>query len=84
MKVLHCALRWWVNEIYPFTKCIAKLFKKCVEVPLNLECIDFGNTLIDDNHHLAWYLSDSFVCEQYPKDSDLTKKLKRFCQKVEH
>jgi hypothetical protein len=67
MKVLHCGLRW-VNEIYPFKKHIVKLFQKCVEVPFNLECIDFGNTLIDDNHHLAWYLLDSFVCEQYQKN----------------
>jgi len=82
MKVLHCGLRW-VNEIYPFKKHIAKSFQKCVEVPFNLEYIDFGNTLIDDNnHHLAWYLSNSFVCEQYQKDSDLTKKLKGFCQKL--
>jgi hypothetical protein len=81
MKVLHCGLRW-VNEIYAFKKHIAKSFQKCVEVPFNLEYIDFRNTLIDNNHHLAWNLLDSFVCEHYPKDNDLTKILKRFCQKV--
>jgi len=41
-----------VSEIHPFKKCIAKLFQNCVEVPFNLECIDFCNTLIDNNHQL--------------------------------
>jgi hypothetical protein len=52
MRVLHYGLRC-VSEVYPFKKGIAKSFQKCVEVPFNLECNDFCNTLIDDNYHLS-------------------------------
>jgi hypothetical protein len=42
MKILHCDLKW-VNEVYPFKKNIAKSFKKYVEIPFNVKCIDFCN-----------------------------------------
>jgi hypothetical protein len=64
----------WVSEIRPFKKCIAKLFQNCVEIPFNLECIDFCNTLIDNNHQLPWYFKDSFTCEQHQRNNDLVKK----------
>jgi hypothetical protein len=46
----------WVNDIYLFKNCITKLFQKYVEVLFNLECIDFYNTIIDNNHHLSQYV----------------------------
>jgi hypothetical protein len=58
---------------------IAKLFQKCVEVPFNLECIDFCNTLIDNNHHLPQYFKDSFMCEQHQRNNDLA-----FSQKMKN
>jgi hypothetical protein len=51
MKVLHSDL-WWVNEIYPLKKGIAKSFQKCVKVPFNPKYINFCNPLIDDDDHL--------------------------------
>jgi hypothetical protein len=40
------ALSFKLMKVYPFKNDIVKLFKKCVEVPFNLECIDFCNTFI--------------------------------------
>jgi len=34
----------------------------CVEVPFNLECIDFCNTFINNNHHLPWDLNKIILC----------------------
>jgi hypothetical protein len=72
MKVLHCDLKW-VNEVYPFKKCIAKSFQKCVEIPFNFKCIDFCNIslmIIIAFHNIFMIFSS----EQYQRGSDLAKK----------